>query len=51
MDLHDFLAIIGLQWVYDTVEELLGPVIAWVATIALTLVYLGLVVAAYVVFG
>ena len=41
----DIVALCGLEWLYDTVEERYGTVAAWLATIGLAALILGAVVA------
>ena len=46
MDLMlDVVALCGLEWVYDKVEERHGTAAAWLATIALAAIMLGAIIA------
>lgn len=45
MDMLDVVALCGLEWVYDKVENRYGTAAAWIVTIALAALMLGAIIA------
>jgi hypothetical protein len=44
----DILALTGLEWVYDKVDDRYGTAAAWLVTIVLTAIFVGVAVGALV---
>ena len=45
MNMLDLVAVCGLEWVYDKVEDRHGTAAAWLVTIALAAIMLGAIIA------
>jgi hypothetical protein len=49
MDMLDIVALLGLEWVFDKVEDRYGRAAAWIVTTGLAVAFLGAIVTALVV--